>query len=68
MHFKFFPAVRKRIQTNMAEEYCWAITISEGSCAAADKFLNVLQFECQLYSVETYTSKAQRTRIRFRLK
>jgi hypothetical protein len=67
MRAEFFPAVRKRVKANMVEEYCWAITLSEGSLTAADKFLSVLQFECQLDSVETHTSKAQRTRIRFRL-
>ena len=67
MCVKFFPVALKRIKTNMAEEYCWAITLSKGSRAAADKFLSVLQCGCQLESVETHTCKAQSTRIRFQL-
>jgi len=35
MIVKFFPVVRKRIKTNVVEEYCWAITLSEGSRDAA---------------------------------
>jgi hypothetical protein len=61
MRVKCFLVERKRIKTNMAEEYCWAITLSEGSRAAADKFLVVLRFGCQLHSVQTYAGKAQST-------
>jgi len=57
---KILPAVGKRIQTNMAEEYCWAIILSEGSRATADKFLVLLRFECQPASVVTYVKSDER--------